>query len=101
MLQTRPVCTPMSKTEAKEGHYLSMKSGVSCEFDFGYVGFAVFESLESFEVCFVCWREYAAQVFNQVDLQYLPPPYRRSNRIKRTGNADWVATITDKTTDSV
>ena len=46
-----------------------MKSGVSGEFDFGYVGFAVFESLESFEVCFVCWGEYAARVFNQVDLQ--------------------------------
>lgn len=71
MLKPRPVCTPMSKTEAKEGHHLSMKSGVSCEFDFGYVGFAVFESLESFEVCFVCWREYAARVFNQVDLQSL------------------------------
>lgn len=69
MLKPRPVCTPVSKTEAKEGHHLSMKGGVSGELDFGYVGFAVSESLESFEVCFVCWREYAAGVFNQVDLQ--------------------------------
>ena len=31
--------------------------GVSGKFDFGYVGFYDFESLESFDVFFVCWRE--------------------------------------------
>lgn len=56
-------------TELEECKGFAMMRGVSGEFDFGYVGFAVFESLESFEVCFVCWREYGAWVFNQVDLQ--------------------------------
>jgi len=69
MLKTGTISAPVLEAKAEEGHHFAMKLWVSSEFDFGGVGFACFESLESFEVYVTCWREYAARMFHQVELQ--------------------------------